>query len=1055
MFLYNSIVLPADQALIKQWQEDNEHFVETEASNEVEKRINCQNIVIVTGHSGSGKSAIVHHIALKYRSQGWNVKPVSTVKEILQTINSSKSVLESKALFVLNDPIGKESFDEMEYTAWRKDEEKLKACLKKVKLLMSGRKYILNDNKVKGLLKDKSNIVDISNDKLKLSKKEKENIWSKYALKETVSSEELIQILQTEAYFPLLCKICFSTEVEHAKVKFFTEPVEVLEEEINMLKESFKEKFCALVLLVLFNNDLSVDDLQGSLISTEKYDLALKLCKLEKNTTIDIIDDAFENLQGFFVKKIIDKYHFYHDFVMEVTTYVFGKKYPLETIKYADIGFLRKRVTLKRSNDNSNQFTIYLKDNYIEAFGKRLFHELFGERLLDVILNPCLKNEKVIDIFINELKHHPEKLKLLLEKKKLQMDSEEINQTSNQIFLSKLRFVSLEEKISPLSAIIIFCETRLSLYCLNALLQNPDYLIGNSIFSSVCCNGSKDVYAMFIKNDIKKCLAEKWKFLYPIHIASAFNNNDILRELLQIGADANLKTTNENYWTPLTLAAGNDTEEKDENEKITSDQSRRNETVELLLSKGADIDLGKENGASPLYIACQEGHDTIVQILLTKGADINKCTKNGTSPLTIACQEGHESIVQTLVDSGANINSSMENGSAPLFKACQEGHDKIVELLLQKGADANHRIKDGSSPLFTACKEGHANIVQMLLNSEANINSCDKDGVSPLHIACKKGYEIIVENLLEKGADYNLCDNNGDSPLHVACQNGHSRTALYLLNRGANVDKCDKNGNTSLYLACQEGHILVVRVLIQSKADTNFLKKNGASPLYIACKNGHDEIVKLLLTREAKLNFCAADGTSPLVLACQYGHEKVIDILLQNGANINLCLENGFSPLITACENGHERIVQYLLSKGANINLCNGFGVGPLHISCLRGLYNIVQLLLSNGADVNQCGKSGTRPLHIACEHKFDNIVQILLSNGAYINLCDEYGASPLYKACEHGYDSVVQILLSKGADINRCLKNGASPLHIACKNKFESTVQLLLSKGADINACT
>lgn len=166
------------------------------------------------------------------------------------------------------------------------------------------------------------------------------------------------------------------------------------------------------------------------------------MCEMQRNTAPQTIVDAFETLQGFFVEKIIDNYHFYHDFVMKVTTFVFGKKYPLQTIKYADIGFLRKRVALKCSNDYSNQFSIHLKDKYIEALGKRLFEDIFGDRLLDVVLNPCLKNKKMINIFINELKKCPGKLKQLLEKKKVQMDHEENDQTLNKFFLSRLRFVS-------------------------------------------------------------------------------------------------------------------------------------------------------------------------------------------------------------------------------------------------------------------------------------------------------------------------------------------------------------------------------------------------------------------------------------------------------------------------------------------------------------------------------------------------------------------------------------------------------------------------------------
>lgn len=144
----------------------------------------------------------------------------------------------------------------------------------------------------------------------------------------------------------------------------------------------------------MFSNDLNVQDLLGSTVSTEKYNLALELCGMKKYTAPYTINDALKTLQGFFVKKINNTYHFYHDFVMEITSYVFGKDYPLQIIKHADIGFLRKRVTLKCCNDNNNDFTISLSDKYIDALGKRLFNDIFGERLLDVVLNPCLKNEK-------------------------------------------------------------------------------------------------------------------------------------------------------------------------------------------------------------------------------------------------------------------------------------------------------------------------------------------------------------------------------------------------------------------------------------------------------------------------------------------------------------------------------------------------------------------------------------------------------------------------------------------------------------------------------------
>lgn len=88
------------------------------------------------------------------------MKLVDKVKDIL---NQYSSELENNAIFVIDDPFGKFYIDDIAYRAWKTYEEKLKICLKKIKLLMSSRKYILIDVRVKGIVRDKSNIINISN----------------------------------------------------------------------------------------------------------------------------------------------------------------------------------------------------------------------------------------------------------------------------------------------------------------------------------------------------------------------------------------------------------------------------------------------------------------------------------------------------------------------------------------------------------------------------------------------------------------------------------------------------------------------------------------------------------------------------------------------------------------------------------------------------------------------------------------------------------------------------------------------------------------------------
>lgn len=324
-------------------------FIPTTACKEVESLINKQNLVIVVGHSGSEKSAIIQHIALKYRSQGWAVKPVTRVDKILEAYESN-NILPKKTLFVINDPIGKESFDEMAFASRKKYDSHLRACLKNIKMLLSCRKWVQCDVRANGFFDDNSNIVDIDSGKCILSDDEKRQILNKYKTNNYDFSEtDLEEVLKTETYFPLLCKLFFSdTEKQKDGLNFFIEPVEKIKEEIRAFKYECKEKYCALNLIVLFNNKLCVGDLRNNENSEKLYEHALKLCGMSTTTAPFTIRDALETIKDSFVSKIGNAYQFCHDLVMEITSYVFGSDYPRDMIKYADIVFFKKTSKIRR-----------------------------------------------------------------------------------------------------------------------------------------------------------------------------------------------------------------------------------------------------------------------------------------------------------------------------------------------------------------------------------------------------------------------------------------------------------------------------------------------------------------------------------------------------------------------------------------------------------------------------------------------------------------------------------------------------------------------------------
>lgn len=70
---------------------------------------------------------------------------------------------------------------------------------------------------------------------------------------------------------------------------------------------------------------------------------------------------------------------------------------------------------------------------------------------------------------MEEIKHHPEKLDKLLERRKINTLEHKYDWTMNNLFMTNVTFVGLEIQVSALFALIVFCHTELSEYCLRTL----------------------------------------------------------------------------------------------------------------------------------------------------------------------------------------------------------------------------------------------------------------------------------------------------------------------------------------------------------------------------------------------------------------------------------------------------------------------------------------------------------------------------------------------------------------------------------------------------------
>lgn len=495
---------------------------------------------------------------------------------------------------------------------------------------------------------------------VKYSPADKTKIAGKYL---KADNKLLSNIVIKDGFSPLMCYL-YSQHDRFDVNEFLNSPYETFCDEWDELKTIDKEKFCVLLLCVLYNGSIDKDIFYEDSGKQEKRKLkeVFELCELSRDTSRSAIENKLKACVDTYFIEINKEYKVIYDKMFDFLCCYFGKQLIAPILKFGSNKLIGERVQLDSIQQLHREFTIVISSNDEGKYFDRLQTDIENGKIHCCLNNWQMKymvyRQKFLDVF-----------KYLSKNRKSDLINTHDDNGINSFIVSCLHgyeelvsyFISERTDVSARNGLF----TPLTAACRDGHLKTVQILLDQgSIVNQTNIDGET-----------------------PLYTACSCGHYSLVKYLIEKHADINKR----NKYNISCL--------------IVASYGGHDDIVAKLISKDCDIDSYDILWKTALFVACEEGYTKIVKLLIEKNADIFRVDTDGRSPLHAACCLDSDEVVNILISNDADVDMLDVDFETPLHKACRKGSISIIQILLDNGADINETNRDGHTPSYLAKAE--------------------------------------------------------------------------------------------------------------------------------------------------------------------------------------------------------------------------------------------------------------------------------------------------------------------------------------------------------------